>query len=129
MCLTKAKKNRREKNTEKKLKNYAETYILFSSFCSVVFNIEQLKFHEKSGIHTLRTHVKSEWERARNREKKNECVFLLLLLLLSNLYKKFCIRKLWWLEIFLLNFEGILFFYIYIFFVFNNTWKNGDDDE
>jgi hypothetical protein len=43
------KKN--EKHTKNKLKNYAETYFFF---CFVLlFNIEQLKFHEKSGIHII----------------------------------------------------------------------------
>jgi len=59
LCLTEAE-NTWKKNKIKiyKLKNYAETY-----FSVLLFNIEQLKFHEKSGIHTLRTHVKKRKRR------------------------------------------------------------------
>ena len=56
LCLTEAEKKYKIKIY--KLKNYAETY-----FSVLLFNIEQLKFHEKSGIHTLRTHVKKRKRR------------------------------------------------------------------
>jgi hypothetical protein len=82
MCLTEAKKKSQRETQEKCIK--VEKLCRNIYFCSVVFNIEQLKFHEKSGIYT-------HYGRMLKREKRNECVFLLLL---SNLYKKiYSVRK------------------------------------